>query len=129
MNFKIREQKINIICKTKYLNLFYYNFIKKESLAQMFSREFCEISKNTFFKELLWTTDSGHIRIDITYQCWYIRGINFVLNCCILFLFLFLLSLMLPWYCYLNHVLNRFHEMMKYNVMTKSILTGFWKYL
>ena len=25
------------------------NFIKKESLAQMFSCEFCEISKNTFF--------------------------------------------------------------------------------
>ena len=24
-------------------------FIKKETLAQMFSREFCEISKNTFF--------------------------------------------------------------------------------
>ena len=26
-----------------------YNFIKKETLAQMFSYEFCEISKNTFF--------------------------------------------------------------------------------
>ena len=26
-----------------------YNFIKKESLAQVFSCEFCEISKNTFF--------------------------------------------------------------------------------
>ena len=25
------------------------NFIKKESLAQVFSCEFCEISKNTFF--------------------------------------------------------------------------------
>ena len=24
------------------------NFIKKETLAQLFSREFCEISKNTF---------------------------------------------------------------------------------
>ena len=26
-----------------------YNFIKKETLAEMFSSEFCEISKNTFF--------------------------------------------------------------------------------
>ena len=30
------------------------NFIKKETLAQVFSCEFCEISKNTFFKEHLW---------------------------------------------------------------------------
>ena len=29
------------------------NFIKKETLAQMFSCEFCEISKNTFFTEHL----------------------------------------------------------------------------
>ena len=32
------------------------NFIKKESLAQVFSCEFCEISRNTFFTELLRTT-------------------------------------------------------------------------
>ena len=30
------------------------NFIKKETLEQMFSCEFCEISKNTFFIEHLW---------------------------------------------------------------------------
>ena len=30
------------------------NFIKKESLAQVFSCEFCEISKNTFFTEHRW---------------------------------------------------------------------------
>ena len=29
------------------------NFIKKETLAQVFSREFCEISKDTFFTEHL----------------------------------------------------------------------------
>ena len=34
------------------------NFIKKEALAQVFSCEFCEISKNTFFTEHLWTTAS-----------------------------------------------------------------------
>ena len=37
------------------------NFIKKETLAQVFSREFCEISKNTFFTEHLWTTASKQI--------------------------------------------------------------------
>ena len=30
------------------------NFIKKETLAQVFSCEFCEIFKNTFFTEHLW---------------------------------------------------------------------------
>ena len=30
------------------------NFIKKETLAQMFSCEFCEVVKNTFFIEHLW---------------------------------------------------------------------------
>ena len=29
------------------------NFIKKETLAQVFSSEFCKISKNTFFTEHL----------------------------------------------------------------------------
>ena len=36
----------------------YYNFIKKETLAQVFSCEFCEISKNTFLTEHLCTTAS-----------------------------------------------------------------------
>ena len=31
---------------------------KKETLAQLFSCEFCEISKNTFFTEHLWATAS-----------------------------------------------------------------------
>ena len=30
----------------------------KESLAQLFSCEFCELSKNNFFTEHLWTTTS-----------------------------------------------------------------------
>ena len=30
----------------------------KEALAQVFSCQFCEISKNTFFTEHLWTTAS-----------------------------------------------------------------------
>ena len=34
------------------------NFIKKEALAQVFSCGFCEISKNTYFTERLWTTAS-----------------------------------------------------------------------
>ena len=35
------------------------NFIKKKSLAQVFSCEFYEISKNTFFTEHLRKTASG----------------------------------------------------------------------
>ena len=34
------------------------NFIKKESLAQVFSCEFCEIFKNAFFTEHVWATAS-----------------------------------------------------------------------
>ena len=34
------------------------NFIKKETLAQVLSCEFCEIFKNTFYTEHLWTTAS-----------------------------------------------------------------------
>ena len=34
------------------------NFIKKETLTLVFSGEFCEISKNTFFTEHLWATAS-----------------------------------------------------------------------
>ena len=35
-----------------------YNFIKKETLAQVFSCEFCKIFKNTLFTEHLWATAS-----------------------------------------------------------------------
>ena len=35
------------------------SFIKKETLAQVFSCEVSEISKNTFFTEHLWATASG----------------------------------------------------------------------
>ena len=34
------------------------NFIKKETLAQLFSCGFCGICKNIFFTEFLWVTDS-----------------------------------------------------------------------
>ena len=34
------------------------NFVKKETRAQMFFREFCEIFKSTYFIEHLWATAS-----------------------------------------------------------------------
>ena len=37
--------------------------LKKETLAQVFSCEFCEISKNAFDTELLWATASGKYNI------------------------------------------------------------------
>ena len=38
----------------------YARLLKKETLAQVFSCEFCEISKNTFFTERVWLTDSDY---------------------------------------------------------------------
>ena len=38
------------------------NFFKKETLTQVFSCEFCEISKNTFFTEHVWATAFDHIK-------------------------------------------------------------------
>ena len=38
------------------------NFIKKETLAQLFSCEFCELSRNTFFTEHVWTAASVYWR-------------------------------------------------------------------
>ena len=45
------------------------NFIKKETLAQVFSYEFCKISKNTFFIEHLRTTASERKRAHTSYSC------------------------------------------------------------
>ena len=41
------------------------NFIKKETLAQVFSCQFCEISKNIFFTEHLWATTSEEFTIPV----------------------------------------------------------------
>ena len=41
--------KISQNCEIQFCRSEACNFIKKESLAQIFSCEFCEISKNTFF--------------------------------------------------------------------------------
>ena len=38
------------------------NFILKRTLAQVFSCEFCEISRHTFFTEHLWATASGYLQ-------------------------------------------------------------------
>ena len=38
-----------------------YNFIKKETMAQVLFCKFCEISKNTFFTEHLWVNASEYI--------------------------------------------------------------------
>ena len=46
----------------KLWNFAIFLFIKKDTLAQVFSREFCEIFKNIFFTENLWTTASLILR-------------------------------------------------------------------
>ena len=45
--------------KHLYHSLFLKNFIKKETLAQVFYNEFCEISKKTIFTKHIWATASG----------------------------------------------------------------------
>ena len=53
------------LCQSLYFNKVAgaCNFIKIEALAQVFSCEFCEISKNTFFTEHIWATASGANKI------------------------------------------------------------------
>ena len=46
------------------------NFIKKETLAQMFSREFCENSEDTFFTEHLRATVSAYTQKEIQKLFW-----------------------------------------------------------
>ena len=45
------------------------NFIKKETLAQVFSCEICEIFKNTFLTEHLWLTASGFNNLFFLESC------------------------------------------------------------
>ena len=46
-----------------FVGAFTANAQEKLSLTQMFSCEFCEISKNTFFTEHVWTTASFNIQL------------------------------------------------------------------
>ena len=53
------HQKFSFLCQNCFFNKVAggsCNFIKKETLAQVFSCEFFEISKNTFFTEHVWAT-------------------------------------------------------------------------
>ena len=52
------------------------NFIKKASQALVFSYEFCEISKNTFFTEHAWTTASYLTNLVEYYSDHYEKVIN-----------------------------------------------------
>ena len=46
------------LCQSLVFNKVACNFIKKKILTRVFSCEFCETSKSTFFTEHLWTTAS-----------------------------------------------------------------------
>ena len=63
----IQKQPLEVFCKNGVLRKA-WNFITKETLAQVFSCEFCEISKNTFLTEYLWTTASGYPSVKNTNQ-------------------------------------------------------------
>ena len=44
------------------------NFIKKETLAHVFSCKFCKIFRNTFFTEHLWTNNSIPLPFTMRYE-------------------------------------------------------------
>ena len=46
-----------------------FNFIKKDTLAQMFSCEFCEISKNTFFHRISPVAASVRVLSKMLFVC------------------------------------------------------------
>ena len=49
----------------KFSSIFFillFSQFKKETLVHVFCCQFCEISKNTFFTEHLWTTASVHLK-------------------------------------------------------------------
>ena len=54
----LQNPQENACARVSFLIKLQGNFIKKETLAQVFSCEFFEISKNTFFIEHLWVTVS-----------------------------------------------------------------------
>ena len=56
------------------------NFIKKETLAQVFPCKFCEISKNNFFTEHLWAIVSEHKNWTTTFQKLHLLVLTFVLQ-------------------------------------------------
>ena len=58
----IEKQPPEVFCKKCVLRNF-AKITKKMSLAQVFSCEFCDISKNTFFTEHLRTTSSFYVFI------------------------------------------------------------------
>ena len=80
-----------------------FNFIKKETSAQVFSCEFCGISKNTFFTEHLWATafeDAGHI---IRVPSWETLGQ----------LYTSMFSALVNYICTNDNVYNLKHKIMK----------------
>ena len=64
----VEKRSLEVFCKKRCSKKFRkiqmlqaYNFIKKETLAQVFSCEFFEISKNNFFTEHLRATASASL--------------------------------------------------------------------
>ena len=88
------------------------NFIKKETLVQVFSREFCKISKNTFFTEHLWTTVSGYSRTLFSWLLVYhfitLLETSMFIQCCIDFHLWTVAKYNSDWVCF-KHILLCYH--------------------
>ena len=71
----LRPRTCKMACKIKPKA---FNFVKKETLAQVFSCEFCEISKNNFFTEHFWTTASEYLQqVRCRFSAWNFPVISF----------------------------------------------------
>ena len=77
----LQKQPPEVFCKKRCWNFAKFTgkhlsqvlfFNKKDTLAQVFSCEFCEISKNTFFTERVWMTASEFLYLRKNYYkfCW-----------------------------------------------------------
>ena len=66
-----RSSRPEVFCKKA------CNFIKKETLAQVFSCKVCEISKNTFFHRTPLVAASVQLRsMNVFYSMWYLEDIS-----------------------------------------------------
>ena len=74
--------------------------MKKETLAQVFSCELCEISRNTFFTEHLRTTASDFKNIYLINRRFFIVDFEDLCNRCVIYLPFFILHLLV------NHLLS-----------------------
>ena len=98
-----------------------WNFIKKETLAQVFSREFCENSENTFFTEHLRATVSAYTQKGI--QKLFLKVLQFCSKTCAFGRFE-----VCPWTSHEGSLHATFFSKYTELLQLKNIFKIFWNY-